>query len=394
MSDGVVSRDAVGGSLAQEKTLLWLWSGYQLLVPFYFMGRTLNPGTQKFESGVPQIADYYFVIIALLVFFKLPVRFPRAATAIVAAIAAFVGYTALINSIWAAELEDTSLLKSTMFYAYDCVLFATCLMLYGAFKEQFLRFTLAGVSASIILQAVLSPFVQDFATSRQALFFNDANQLGYYCLLAATIFVAGARRFAVPWSYQAVFYAALIYLAAISQCRAALLALAVLAVVAFLDRPVRLLVAVGALGAIYSLVTLNPTVLGKGEERLVVEGRYDSMEARGYDRILNHPEYVLFGAGEGAYNRFRSTLFGSEIHSAFGTLLFSYGIPGLLIFCSALLLIAAKDAKTAMYLVPTFVFVTAHHGLRFAFFWTVMAFICCLAIDAAQDRAAKTVVST
>jgi hypothetical protein len=390
MSHGVEAENVVDASVVRHKTLLWLWSVYLVVIPFYFMGRTLNPGTQKFQSGVPQVADYYLAVMMVVVFFKLPFRLSGATAAIASALAAFVGYTALINSIWAARLEDLSLMKSTLYYAYDFLLFATCLLLYERFKEQFLKFTVAGVAASVMLQVILSPLVLERSLSRQALFFNNENQLGYFCLLAATIFVLGARRFAIPDFYQVLFYLAAGYLAALAQCRAALVGLGVLAVVALLDRPLRLFAVVGGLASIYLLFTMDPLIVGKDEERLVVAGRYDTLATRGYDRILTYPEHILFGAGEGAYNRFRSDLFDSEIHSSFGTLLFSYGIPGTLIFVCALLLIAVKDVRAVLFLLPAFAFGTAHHGLRFAFFWTVLAFICCMALDAARSPATRT----
>ena len=49
--------------------------------------------------------------------------------------------------------------------------------------------------------------------------------------------------------------------------------------------------------------TAAPELVGKSSERLVVGGGYDTLSTRGYDRITNHPEYLLFGAGEGSYLR-------------------------------------------------------------------------------------------
>src|SRR5207244_3796674 len=103
--------------MANKPTQAWLlrlWSLYPILVPFYFMGRTLNPGTQKFESGVPQIADYYFAGLIGLVFLSMPLRLPRRSLAVVVPLAGFVGYTALVNMAWAAGLENMSLLKNSL----------------------------------------------------------------------------------------------------------------------------------------------------------------------------------------------------------------------------------------------------------------------------------------
>src|SRR6516165_5831828 len=120
------------------KAFLRMWSVYPLLVPFYLMGKTPIPGTEKVEGGVPQLADYYLVAAMALVFCVLPFRLSRSATSVVTALAGFVGYTALINLIWAAGLEDLAPVKSTLYYGYDCLLLLTCLVLHAHFKDKFL----------------------------------------------------------------------------------------------------------------------------------------------------------------------------------------------------------------------------------------------------------------
>jgi hypothetical protein len=338
-------------------------------------------------SGVPQLADYYLVGLMALVFSGLACRLIRRAVPVVGIFAGFVVYTALVNLAWAAALEDMSLLKSTLFYAYDGLLFLTALTLYSAFRDEFLKVTVLAVGASVVLQALLSPLASQQSSSRQELFFNDANQLGYFAVLAATIFALGARRFALPARYQLVVYGAAGYLAVLSQCRAALMGLAALAVVASLERPVRLLLVLACLAALYFVMTVVPPLVGKSEERFVVQGEYDTLSTRGYDRIVNHPEHILLGAGEGAYERFRSDLYGSEIHSSFGTLLFCYGLVGTAFFTCGLFLIGKANPKCLLFVIPAFVHGTAHHGVRFAFFWVMLAFVCCLALDPPADPA-------
>jgi len=362
---------------------LGLWAVYPLLVPFYLMGKTPVPGTAKVEGGVPQIADYYLLGLMGLVFTTLPFRLSRAAVAPVAALAGFVIYTAFVNLTWATALEDLSLLKSTLFYAYDGLLLLTCLVLYAHFQDAFLRVTIAAVAGSVVLQAVLSPLAIVPGIPRQALFFNDENQLGYFCLLAGTVFALGTRRFAMPVRHQAIFYVALAYLALLSQSRGALLGLAVLIVVALLDRPVRLLCVVGGACAVLAVLTLAPLSVSKSEERYIVGSEYDTPAARGYDRIVNYPEHVLLGAGEGAYARFRSDLYATELHSTYGTLLFCYGIPGTTLFTLGLLLLCKRDPRVALFLIPALVHGLGHQGMRFAFVWAMLAFVGACAIRSA-----------
>src|SRR5437660_46212 len=147
----------MNASAPLSNVFLRLWFVYPLLVPFYLMGKTPIPGTAKVEGGVPQLADYYLLALMGLVFTTLPFRLSRAAVAPVLALAGFVVYTAFINLAWGATLEDLSLLKSTLFYAYDGLLLLTCFVLYAQFQDTFLRVTLYSVGGSVVLQAVLSP---------------------------------------------------------------------------------------------------------------------------------------------------------------------------------------------------------------------------------------------
>jgi hypothetical protein len=366
------------------KALLGVWAVYPFLVPFYLMGKTPIPGTEKVEGGVPQLADYYFVVVVALVFGSIPFRILRSSAAALGAFACFVAYTALVNLAWGVQLENLSLLKNSLFYGYDFLLFLTCLALYSAFKERFLEVTVYAVGGSVVLQALLSPLAPR-GVSRQALFFNNENQLGYFCVLAATVFVLGARHFAIRLRYQVPVYAAVGYLALISQSRSAILALGVLTGLALLNRPVRLVLFLGAAFVVYLLVTMAPPLLSKSEERFVVAGEYDSAAARGYDRIVNYPEHLLFGAGEGAYERFRSDLYASELHSSYGTLLFCYGIVGAALFTAGLVCVCRRDLRCALYLIPAFIHGFVHQGVRFAFFWAMLGFLCCSALAAAAD---------
>jgi hypothetical protein len=368
--------------------LLWLAALYPVLVPFYLMGRTLVPGTQRFASGVPQIADYYLVCLMVLTFSTLPVRLAPSMRPIVAALAAFVGYSALVNGTWSAVLEDMSLMKSTLFYAYDFLLFVTCVVLYDAYRERFLKAALYGVMASVALQVMLSPIALQSTTDRQALFFNDENQLGYFCLLIATVFAMVTRRCAVSAWLQVAFFAGVAYLAILSQSRGALAALVVLGFVAVFDRPMHLIAMAGAILAVYLTLMAEPSLTGRSERRLVVAGQYDSAEGRGYDRIFNHPEHTVLGAGEGAYERFRSALYGSEIHSSYGTLLFCYGAVGLGLFGFAIFWIARANLRLALFLVPSVVYGSTHHGVRAAFFWFMLAILTILATEL-QRRATR-----
>ena len=108
-----------------------------------------------------------------------------------------------------------------------------------------------------------------------------------------------------------------------------------------------------------------------GYNRLIGDWQADdSLEGRGYDRILHFPEYMLFGAGEGYFYRFDSNI---EIHSSIGTLLFSYGIIGSLLFFFSLFRDTNLGGVRTLF--PLIMIHLSHNGLRFTYMWVVLGII-------------------
>ena len=122
------------------------------------------------------------------------------------------------------------------------------------------------------------------------------------------------------------------------------------------------------------------------QNRVLTAQSDDGLAMRGYDRIVNHPNYLVFGAGEGAWWRFDSYIDG-ELHSSIGTLLFSYGIVGLGLF-TWFLVRAAGDRKLLFvaYACPLALYGLTHNGLRFTLMWELLAVLSCVGADTAPGR--------
>jgi hypothetical protein len=101
----------------------------------------------------------------------------------------------------------------------------------------------------------------------------------------------------------------------------------------------------------------------------------DSLAGRGYDRIMENPEYLFFGAGEGVYDRFEAFT-GSEFHSTLGSLLVSYGIVGLFLFL-LIMYRALKNDRFRSWNILLFIMVygLTHNGIRESFLWVMLALI-------------------
>jgi hypothetical protein len=369
-----------------------LWILFLLLFPFWLMGRDpvaskIDPtkiSVEKTQGGVPQIADYVMAVMIGVTLLGLGPKSSQATSFPVKAFALFAGYAGVVNFLWSAVLAEPRLLMSALFYVYDVLLFLTFVVLYSRFGNAALRWTLNGVAASVFLQVLISPLAIDPTLVRQPLFFNNPLQLGYFAVLAGTLFYHGSRLFPMPpvW-YQGIFYTAVIYLTLLSVSKACLMGLGILLILILLERPRALLFTGVLVGFSFVLVLLirPDAVAGLSfnlDKRLETEKVDESLAARGYDRLLNSPEYVFLGAGEGAYERFHSVWPG-ELHSSLGTLVFSYGLVGTALFLFGIWAVYSPNPKLATALLPPAAYNLAEQGLRFAFFWAFLAFLCCLA---------------
>jgi hypothetical protein len=99
------------------------------------------------------------------------------------------------------------------------------------------------------------------------------------------------------------------------------------------------------------------------------------LSARGYLRALEHPVYLLFGAGQGYDERFIDRYgYVYEIHSSFFAILFYYGIFGLIFFLYFIWQIF-KIKLNILFLSPLIIYGLFTYGLRSPYFWFALAFL-------------------
>lgn len=97
-----------------------------------------------------------------------------------------------------------------------------------------------------------------------------------------------------------------------------------------------------------------------------------TLEGRGYDRLWKFPEYLIFGGGEGANERWAErTWFLGEIHSTLAGVVFYYGLPGFLFFTLFLynLWNRVGDFWIRMFFLPPLFYSIGTYNLRNWFFW-------------------------
>ena len=331
-----------------------------------------------FASGYPQPAD-----IALMLATAFLLR-PRDVDWMRRHFPAFLGvviWAVVVNGTWSVLRGNGGYALPMAYYVYNFVLVtfvATTRAQYRAALDRVLGW---GVVAGAAGQ--LGLILSVGATSRASGSFNNPNQLGFWsiCMMAVYILV---RR---PHQLQRdlLIIPALAYCQFVTTSRAGVLGFLLLIAiwlhqVTSRSRHRRLAMLVfGAMllsaPALPAAATYlgNLEMVGRFEARFNKSNAVDEVGLRNTDRITKYPQYTILGAGEGDLARFPHSL-PIEIHSTPGTILFSYGIPGSLLFLAFLIGVLRQLTWPQRGVAAAlFLYSITHNGLRFPFFWFTMA---------------------
>ena len=214
--------------------------------------------------------------------------------------------------------------------------------------------------------------------------FNNPNQLGYWALLGACglLLLCYGRRMTL---FDFIGFMCAMILALESLSRAVILSFAFILVLLMVGHyvgttlKIAMVCFVFLLGLVQfllfgqiSLVPTNADAIQGVMDR--IEGTQTpttALEKRGFDRIIDHPQYLLFGSGEGAYYRFSPVSL--ELHSGIGTVLFSYGILGLTLFGIFSVSVFRKAPWPLwLTLIAVSLYGLTHQHIRFTWFWVYM----------------------
>jgi len=248
--------------------------------------------------------------------------------------------------------------------------------------NRWIRFTQWGIFLSVVIQ-ILYFLIFGSANAeelRPSFFFQTPNQLGYFAILMLSIFLLLNKMRQINLLMFVVLFLLCMFTALISASKAAIGGGLFLVVFYLFDA--KILKGYG-LFAIIAIASISYLFLAKSnlgvQKVMYVLDRVDDgaknhnvteWEYRGYDRISNHPQYLVFGAGEAMYKRFNTYIKKHEIHSSIGNVVFSYGIPGTILFGLFFLsLFRGLSWRTAIYILPVFLYSLTHMGLRFTPLW-------------------------
>jgi hypothetical protein len=360
------------------------WAIYLFLIPLYI-----------FRSGLPQPGDIVVLIMVPIVLQHWNGRLSGDMRGVVRALLWFTIWVCLVDYTWVLVTGNFTLFGTDSFmlyplyYIYNALIFLVAIVLYRRYGDLFLRVTVVVVTASVFLQ-VLSSLVFRSGAARGSVFFNNPNQLGYFALLAATLVALTHRRLQLRMLTSSLALVCCGYLALISGSRAA--AGGIVGLLAFLvfSNPKIIVVACCVAVAIVAGVGPIAEAIDASQERVLNLNAHSDrsfLQERGYDRIWRNEHYLVLGAGEGGLSRFDDTAFvkNMEIHSSAGTVLFSYGIVGSILFIVfTWRVIRRARMRLAIMLLPPLLYTGAHQGLRFTLLWVVLAVF--LALKEESDR--------
>ncbi|WP_420386076.1 hypothetical protein [Roseivirga sp.] len=373
----------------------WLraWAIYLMAFPFYF-----------FPAGSAQPSDIFIALIIGLYFLTQGFNLYSDNKDVFNKFLRFCAYLTIVNfGVYVALLGSSNKglpwFIISAFYIYNLLVMGLALALYRQYGRQFLYTTMYACVMAAILQIGLS-FILDTGGEgvRGALFFTNPNQLGYYSLCGLAIVLVLESMIKIPKLIVYLSFFLFSYLALISVSKAALGAMIILFGAYLIANRVlsfNNILAVVVVGGLGYFAILN-TEFGKRfqrnlEIREVNEAdRPDEItewQYRGYDRITNHPGYLVLGAGEGGYNRFDTFIEGHEMHSSIGTIIFCYGMPGTILFGMFILSLLRKlPWYYLIYSLPLFAYGLTHMGLRFTIFWIALMMFPIIRVEIHKKR--------
>lgn len=363
------------------------------LMATYLFGKMFYVAGQ----GAAQPAD---VAIAACFLFLITPRAVVRLAGVNAFILLLMVWAIVVNLGWLAATANTEFLRSLSYYAFNLGILAAVFWTRQKNPRLFDLLMPPVTVLAVAVQIYMVTFVGGYFRSAGS--FENPNQLAFWalCMLAIWVLSRPGRIGLLDLGVAA----GLIWIELNSLSRAGIAAMGLLLAV-WMFRTLRStrsrLIALSAAALAAALLALTPAVSSrlaesevvmKAEQRMNRERPISELEYRGYDRIFRYVGHIVVGAGEGEKERFLATgnKHTMEIHSTFGTLLFSYGLLGItLFFLFIWRLTRTTNFDRYVYLAPALAYGVTHNGLRFSFFWFMVGMLLSYAVTEGKRAARK-----
>ena len=355
---------------------------FVLLPAAYILGKMFYVG----DVGGAQPADIAMAVAFLLLI--TPQALARLAGVNVFLVL-LMAWAFIVNIGWAMYSGNAEFVTSASYYVFNLGIVAAVFWTRQRNPRLFDFAVPAVILVAVAVQLVMVTVIS--ASYRTQGTFANPNQLAFWALCVATIWILLRPRRVALLDLGVI--GALGWIELLSLSRAGMAGMALLILI-WLFRTVRTfrarLIAVGIVLAAGAVLALTPAVseklsqaelVSRAEARIKRQQTVSEAEYRGYDRIVEYAGHVVVGAGEGEIERFADRSMEIEIHSTFGTLLFSYGVLGIALFMGFLWRLTRTMALDRyVYILPTLAYGMTHNGLRFSFSWFMVGVMLSFAV--------------
>lgn len=342
-----------------------------------------------------QIADIVLIINFFILMFykKQPENNRKETKQIIFMYLLIVIYQVVVNiityiNVKGRTIEYFSLLRNNIYYFFNFIVIIYISNLYSKFGEDTLRYYAKGIHLSCLI-ILLGLIINIGKSTRNASFFTNPNQLGYYVLVIMTSVFLLKEVFTIKQKIVIT----IISIISLIMCgsRAAIFGFIILIMCRIISSMLRKEIKIKT-KYIYCLIILIVItvilwpVLEKAfyTYKSAFINRYkqkfnestDLGNSRGYNRIKEIGNNICWGYGEGAFYRF-TTMKGNETHSSFATILVSYGLIGASLYL-IFFIKSINDSKVINLINFLMIFSgilfywLSHNGLRSSLFWIIV----------------------
>lgn len=348
-----------------------------------------------FPSGLPQISDMLLMLYVLYIIITKRgiIHFPSKANSIILLLIGLFWYQLLINLIW-STITTYDLFINCLFYLFNTIAFIVCCYICYEFNvDQVKQSILNGCLVSCLI-SIIGLYIGDQSV-RAIGFFNNPNQLGYHgLLLVSFVFLCAKERFEMK---SLLIIVGSFWLIISSASKAALLGSFFLVISYYIftkeskgkkNRIFSVFIVLIVFVVIYLLLYSDNYWISSNRQISFMRNRLFTMQTendsdlgsgRGYNRIGEMGINLLWGMGEGGYERF-SVMRGAEIHSTYASFIVSYGLIGItwLIFFFVLIVRSnsfIESLRKAMILSGLLLYGISHNGIRNTLLWIFFAVV-------------------
>lgn len=365
------------------------------------------------SSGSVQVSDLLFVLLfGLLIFrggpvFQTPLEKKWLVWFTICLLYQFV--VNLLNffseQTQSTRVLDMSLLKNNLYYIFNFLVCITVMQLRSLKGFSYtLRLYLTGTILSVII-AMIGVVLQYRGTGRAIGFFNNPNQLGYFCIICMSVVTFFAKDIKPPVRLFVVVIC--LGMTMLSLSKASIVSSTILLFAYFVnsrDRvgPSKLLSVLLSIIVVAAVVYIimyadweylnsKPFIvtLRKRLGAITTENDSDLGTGRGYDRIREIGSWIITGVGEGSYFRF-TAMRGKEVHSLYASFLVSYGIIGVLMMAwiiTTALFTKKRYARSLLCFSGILAYCVTHNGVRSTVLWALLAMLLIRPTEEAEPEA-------